>query len=303
MTTQEMVTELARSLGNRTDITNARYITWLNWSILEVCGMWRRGLISPVRFHTLEGYKLFSTAIVSDTVVAAASSTVQLAAGDVQADDYYNDWVVEITAYDEAGAGTTTPAGLLYQKRAVYDYVQLTNTITIASAWDTIPDAYTTYTIYKRRYSILTDVGISPVNSLMSFQRIEQQSDSLEIKHVEWVDMIGSDYTSLGSPTRFAHRGESLILDPTPDSAIKYRVYYYRYPTAFLETNLTAECEFPIDWHEIIVLGAVYRGFEKLMEPDRAVEANKQFISAAVRQSSSSIADAEISRGLRIKRE
>jgi hypothetical protein len=137
----------------------------------------------------------------------------------------------------------------------------------------------------------------------MSFQRIEQQSDGIELEHVDWHDLLGIDYTVTGDPTRFAHRGEDLILDPTPDSAVKYRAYYYRYPTPFIEANLASECEFPIDWHEIIVLGAVYRGFEKLMESDRAIAANKMFISAAIRQGSSVIEDSEISRGFKVRSE
>jgi hypothetical protein len=299
-----MITELSRSLGNRTDIDNARYITWLNWSLLEICGMWKRGIMSPVRFHVLEEYKLFSVFTVTGSVAAATTTTtMQLETGDMQADDYYNDWVIEITDYDEVGAGAEAPAGLLNQVRVIYDYIQSTNICTIAEAWDTTPDAYTSYSIYKKRYDISTDIGISPISSLMSFQRIEQQSDSIELEHVDWHDLLGIAYTTTGNPTRFAHRGSALILDPTPDSAIKYRAYYYRYPVSFTEANLAAECELPIDWHEIIVLGAVYRGFEKLMESDRALAANKMFISAAIRQGSASIEDSEISRGLQVRSE
>lgn len=303
MTTQELITELSRSLGNRTDIDNTRYVLWLNWSILEICSMWRGGLISPVRFHALEGYKLFATSIVSNVTVSATTTGITLAAGDVEADDYYNDMVIEITAYDEDGAGTDTPSGLLYQKRVIYDYTQSTNTAVISEAWDTTPDEYTTYSIYKRKYSILTDLGISPISSLMAFQRIEKQSDSTEIPQVEWRELIGSNYTSTGEANQFAVRGDYLILDPTPNEAVSYRVYYYRYPSLFTTDNLSAECELPVDWHEIVLMGAVSKGFDKLMEPDRAAESNKKFIASAIRQSASSIEDGEISYRFKIKRD
>ena len=303
MTVQEMITELAASLGNRTDLTNARYLTWLNWSLLDVCGTFKRGAISPLRFHTLEEKAFFTTIVVSGTITAATSNTAQLEVGDVQADDYYNDWVIEITGYDEEGAGVDTPGGLLYQKRVIYDYDQGSNEVTLCSEWDTTPDAYTSYSLYKRTYSIETDVGINPIESLFSIQRIEKQSDGESINHTGWRDVVGKDITSTGYPESFSHRGNYLVLDPTPDTAIRYRVYYYRYPVAFSESNLSAECELPLDWHEIVLLGAVWRGFEKLMEPERAKEASNQYLKSMMRQESAVFEDEEIVRGMTIRRE
>jgi hypothetical protein len=68
--------------------------------------------------------------------------------------------------------------------------------------------------------------------------------------------------------------------------------------------NLDGTSELPVYWHELLVLGAVYRGFQKLMEPDRAAEAYEQYNREVVnRLDDDELENAFISTGLRVRRE
>lgn len=304
MTTQEMRDELAASLGNRTDITDARYVQWLNWALLDLCGLHRRRAFPPKRFRILEQKLTFSSTVVSGTVASATASTLVLVAGDVEISDYYNDWVLEITAYDEAGAGTDTPDGLIGQKRVVFDYDFATNTITIAEDWDTTPDAYTTYSIYQRIYDLNDDLGVDPAETLWAIQRMENFNTGVAITHKEWREVVGLDYRNTGEPVTFARRSNSIIFDVTPDETIYYRVWYYRFPTRLSTAAMDTECEIPDYWHEVIVLGALYRGHAKLMEPERADAAYEVYQKeAAYRQDSYTIESKQREEGLKMRME
>jgi len=117
MTTAELIEELAAKLGNRTDITDERYVRWLNWSMLDIGGFHRQKLFPSVWFHELEDTILFTLAPLTGTVVAATGTTVTLDTTAVAQADYYNDTVIELTDYTG-----TAPDGLLGQERLILDY-------------------------------------------------------------------------------------------------------------------------------------------------------------------------------------
>lgn len=76
--------------------------------------------------------------VASDTAQAGAATTITLAAGDTQADDYYNNMVIKITGGTGSG-----------QEKTITDYVSSTKVATVDSAWTTNPDATSTYTIHE----------------------------------------------------------------------------------------------------------------------------------------------------------
>ena len=301
MTTAEMVDELSKSLGNRTDITDARYVRWLNWGLYDLCGFHQKRLFPPKRFHVLQDYVLFQT-IVNSNLCGASISTVtfQVTGTDaVAALDYYNDMIVELTAYTG-----TAPAGLLNQKRVIVDYAGAAggHVCTIDRAWDVNPDTNTTYCIYRRRYDINADMGVSPQSVLQAVERIEAVEDGAPIDQKGWKEIVNVDITNTGAAGEFARRGNGIYFIPTPDEAKWYRAYYYRLPSSLSANDLTATCELPEDWHEIVILGGVWRGFEKLMEPARSAEAKGRYQSAARdKRDAFEMEDGHIRRGLKVR--
>lgn len=256
MTAADLIDELKRSLGNRTDISNERYVRWLNWAMYDVIGYHRKRAYPSRRFHFLEDDILFNTIVVTGTVEASTATTFDLAAGDQEADDYYNDMVVE----SDDG-----------QVRLISDYVNVDNKATIAEAWDTNPTAYS---IYRRKYSIAGDIGLNPQTQIFSIQSMEFALTGNEVTQKNWKELTGIDLdNSLGDPTSFARRGNSLLFNKAPNTVETLRLFYYKLPALLDSEDADVECELPNNFEEAITLGATYRGFDKLLEPDRADEA------------------------------
>ncbi len=72
----------------------------------------------------------------SGTAQAGAATTITLAAGDTQPDDYYNTMTIEIMSGTGAG-----------EVKTIDDYVKSTKVATVDSAWGTNPDATSVYAI------------------------------------------------------------------------------------------------------------------------------------------------------------
>lgn len=299
MNTGEFITELTASLGNNTMLTQARYVQWLNWALLDLCGMHRKRAFSPKRFKILEAKKLFSTIVLTDTLVSSTSTACVLAVAHQETvDDFYEDMVIELTDYSG-----TAPTGLLNQVRQIIDYDYLTNTITISEAWTVTPDASTTYAIYRREYDLTADVGIDAHDHVWGIQRLETTTDGTKLEHKDWRDLVGVAYTTTGTPSSFGRRENNLLFDTTPDTVVSYRMWYYRYPTQFTTADLTAECELPEDWHEAIVLGAIWRGFKSLMEPQRADQAYQLYINEVTNKQDAYMWEEKyIDKGIRVRK-
>lgn len=270
MTTQQMIDELQLALGNRQDITPARYTQWLNWAQYDLCGFHTKRVFPSLRFRVLEGKFLMTIPVVTGTAQAGgANNEIILAAATDQADDYFVDCVVKLTAYSG-----TAPDSLINQTRIIVDYDGATDTATLDEAWDVNPDANTTYEIYRREFDIETFTTFSPRTHLWAIEKLETVRGS-SITKVLWQDLLGLDGRTGTSDTigKFARRGNTLLLDAWISTATSLRAWYYKYPTELDSTVPDGVSELPEPWHEIILLGGIWRGFEKLMEPARADEA------------------------------
>ncbi len=278
MTTANLIDELKRSLGNRADITDTRYVRWLNWAIYDVCGYHRKRAYPARRFHFLENDILFNSLVVVSNCSAATSTSFTLAGGDQEIDDYYNDMVAKITGYTG-----TAPDGLVGQIRLITDYVNTTNIATIAEAWTVTPDTNTECTIYRRKYSIINDIGLNPQTQIFSVQMLEIATSGIQIKQKNWKELTGIDLdSSLGIPGSFARRGNSILFNKAINEVIAFRLFYYRLHTLLDADSTSAECELPDNFEEVIVSGATYRGFAKLLEPDRANQEYDKYIKRIV---------------------
>ncbi len=92
----------------------------------------------------------------SGTAQAGAATTITLAAGDTNADDYYNGMVIEITGGEGAG-----------QWARITDYVSSTKIATLATTWGITPDNTSTYQILGG-YTGTAQAGASTTITLAS---------------------------------------------------------------------------------------------------------------------------------------
>lgn len=298
MTTAEMVAELKAALGNRTDILDSRYALWLNFGLYDLCGFHRKRQFDPPRFHELEGELLFSTEIVAGSFIAPITTTQFVIDALLnQVDSYYTDMIVEITGYTG-----TAPSGLVGQKSRITAYMSATNTITISTAWTVTPDINTQFTISRREIDIFEVTGLA-LKYIYAIERIENADTGAPVVQVDWTELIGLDRTTIGVPTRFARHAGKLVFDQTPDVVAPYRMYYYKLPTALDPTNSpNVENELPVNWQEIVILAAVWRGFDRLFEPDRAGDARAKYIDSAINhRDAKSLEVPNTSRGLKMR--
>ncbi len=277
MTGREMRTELAAALGNRTDITLARLLQWMNWAILDVVGVHRKKLFTPTRFHALEKKTVFTAYIVEADIVSGSAGTyvINITSSDTYAD--YTDMAFYVASYTG-----TEPDGLIGQEAVITGWTLGTNTIVLNVAPDVELDNSTSIEIRPRYVNIEEVTGLNPLSEIWAIERLEYVDAGDPIVQVGWEDLVGVDVLTYASPSAFARRGLLLIFNSSLDSSETIRMWYYGYPTPFTETEIEDEVVLPIDWHEVVLAGAVFRGFSRLMEPDRAENAKNEYVDMAV---------------------
>jgi hypothetical protein len=301
-TNREFVDELKASLGNNTMITDDRYVRWLNFALLDLCGMHRKRAFPPKRFRVLEGRLLLAsdvmqyadlpvevfTAGLSGTGVMGTVDSIVSSSLSSTEDNYYVDWIVEVTGY----VGTA-PEGLIGQQRLCVGSVALTTEVLVSPQFTVAPDTNTEISLYRRSYNLegvttqqqpstRTSVNQTGGLRLWAIERIENAEDGTPLTPKDWRELAGQSFYTKGSPSTFARRDTEILFDAAPDTDITWRVWFYRYPLQFDVTTLdTVVCELPDDWHELVLMGAIWRGWKALMEPQRADSAYQQYINEA----------------------
>jgi hypothetical protein len=264
----ELIDEVKKSLGNRTDITDARYVRWLNWSLYEICGFHKKRMFTPPRFFSLEKKLLFSYTPETGAWQAADSTSITLAATASSVDDFYVDTVINVDSQD----------------RLIVAYNGTTKVATIDSAWTTTPTVASTYMIYRKWFDIEDDIGYSDLDTLHAIERMEFASTGGPVTQKTWRSLINKDPVVYGTPSEFARYGDKIVFDTCIEGATTFRLYTYMFVTLFDVDVLTATSPLPQTWDECIVLGAIYRGFGKLMEPEREAQAKEDFLSSVINQ-------------------
>lgn len=260
LTTTQFIDELARSLGNRTDISDERYVRWLNWAILDICGFHKKRFLPPLRFHELEETKIFNAQVDSGTASASTDNTITISGTTIEVTaDYYVDWIIQVNGE--------------YHLVTAYDG----SVATIADTWDTNPSSGDSVTLHSRSFHIENDIGISPKQSLWLIERMEVASDGSEVEQKKWGDLVYTNLTSVGTPSYFARFGDYIFFDVPIEESTSFRLYIYKFPMMLDVTAPSAQSELPDTFDEVIVLGATQRGFEKLMEPERAQQAIEKY--------------------------
>lgn len=85
-----------------------------------------------------------------------------------------------------------------------------------------------------------------------------------------------------GDPTFFFRQGDILVLYPTPDKARTLNLDVKVRPQWLV--NGTDSPIIPVEWHEAILLGARKRGFSTLLEFDKALPVENEFVGLVRRR-------------------
>jgi hypothetical protein len=274
MTTAEMIAEVQAALGNRTDFAApnpgyGRIVGWLNWAQYELCGYYRQRMFPPKRFHILEGDKNFELAPYYIDQTSGYDTTLLymiLDSPSMAFADAYNDAVVTIGT-DEA---------------IIVDYDQVTARAYVYPNFSQVWPSGTKYTIRSKKVWLPVVTGLDINQALHTVERLETADEGSSLNHVAWNEIAGISPKSIGTPSKFARRGNTLIFDSAPEESVWLRMYYRRYPTRLLTAFPALSSELPEIWHECIIAGAIYRGFENLMEPARATEKKASFVDMAI---------------------
>jgi hypothetical protein len=270
MTLNEVREEVKATLGNRSDLTSARLLSWVDLALQHVVSYQRKRVFGHRGFHVLQQLTHFATSVISNDVGSLGNTTSRLhLTGIAGEDDAYNNYVVKIVKVDSVLEG---------QVRVIYDYTKEGNLADISEVLPSAPINTDTVELYKRLYSLETDFGADPADDIYGIEKIIDMDDSIELEQVNWDTLATKDWTaSLGEPTKFARRGDSIMFDPTPNTVKHYHFYYYRMPAKLVEGGGTTELEIPRNWHDAVVLNAVWRGRRALQEHDVAVQAWSDF--------------------------
>jgi len=278
--------EVKRALGNRTDIADSRYDRWINWAYLDICGFHKKRIYKPTRFHALEKDIIFQSAYYTDTLPGGSvgDNYVDIPATFSSVDDYYNKAVIVI--------GT--------QRRMVYDYDGALHRCYVTPDWDTNPDGTETFELSLRYYNITTHLGIDVDNNLFGIQQIVLLETGTPLTPKLWKKVAYIGYSDIGTPTVFARRGNDIIFNMAFDSQQTVQIFYYSLPS--LLVNDTDEPIIPEYMHEVVVLGGIARGFERLMEAERAQKAKEDYLAGMIdKYNSFEIEDTNISDGVKVK--
>lgn len=138
------------------------------------------------------------------------------------------------------------------------------------------------------------DYSMAP-NALFPVSLRDTTNDQpLSQRGIRWYDRHKD--TSTGKPVRYAIYGGRYYLDPTPDGIYTIQE---RFRKKVSLPALAADEDVPIvgaEWHELIELGASYRGARSLSYPDatRWMNDMKEFMAAHSEQDAEALEDADI---------
>jgi hypothetical protein len=98
-------------------------------------------------------------------------------------------------------------------------------------------------------------------------------SDWIALKRIDdWTMFPLKDTTDTAIPSHYSRRGDDFILWPIPDDEYDVRVKYLR----TLDDIQASGPDAPQEWHEVILWGAIARGFFADGDWDRGTKAQAQ---------------------------
>lgn len=180
-------------------------------------------------------------------------------------DDCLNGWIIEVTGGTGVG-----------QKRIIADTVESTETIYLVKAWDTTPDATSTFKLYHHQYKIVPStaadatyhIQFDPVSNFYAPEVIHDLTNqrTLHLSPNQW--SMTAQRTGTGQPSVYFWDQGSIWFDVAPDDAYVYEVEYRYIPPDL--TLATDEPQIPEPWHTPIVYWAMHEIYRRHQESGEA---------------------------------
>ena len=128
-----------------------------------------------------------------------------------------------------------------------------------------------------REYAMPTS-DIMAIQSVI-LQEIDADTYNRLIRIDDWNMFPLRNDEDTGLPTHYSRRDDEFVFHPCPDDAYSVRIKYRK----TLQDLQTSGPEIPQEWHEVILWGAVSRGFDLRGDTNRAqIYRNKQAMSLQV---------------------
>lgn len=280
MTTAELILELRRSLGNRNDIDDERYLSWINWALYDVAGFHGKRAVRAVRFKELEN--IFFTTLEPHTfeITEILGTGYGISVTGIPADMYVLGQVVVIDGNQNSIIGvndTNTELQLLNRLEEVEESGAVIHPYMI-DVRDTIENSWV-------------------VDGVVNMNTGEK------MRGVDWVDIALDPMVGIGVPEKFGRRGSFLYFDKAVLERNTFRLYTYTTPPLLTIGEPSVEPVLPRPLHETIVLGAMWRAHDKIMEPDRANAAREKYIQElSMRLTDNFLEDEFTERQFRVRR-
>jgi len=91
------------------------------------------------------------------------------------------------------------------------------------------------------------------------------------------LDKRGVDLATVGAPQEYYFIGDELTVNPRPLNGTTLRLRYYRVPAALAAETLSANVDWPLQHHRVLVLGALYRLYDLEDDPELSVRFQQHF--------------------------
>ena len=273
MTTQQLMELVYRDVGEPTDlcpyvtpgdettfdVTTAgaiKLLRYLNSGLTRVAN-WRFRDGRLLRLRGLACRRFFNVLDPpTGTAVSATASAIVIPGLAVNGDGQFDGWIIEI----DGGTGSG-------QIRLVTGstYAAPNVTCTVDEAWDEVPDATSTYSLYKSFFNFLSVANLSvdayhivldPVNGLGDVMRVRDVTGLVDLTPTYFDDMFTASLKSTGTPGQYRVYGNQLWLDAAPTEARAYEILYVKQP--LLLTSAGQAPDIPEPYHEAVALWATH---------------------------------------------
>lgn len=122
-----------------------------------------------------------------------------------------------------------------------------------------------TTTIGKRNYTVP-----SPFEALRQLSIKDPETNELIVLDRETIytheETRDTDTEEYGMPQRYVREGRAIRLNPTPDKEYEFTIKYWTVLSDLDTSPTVVNLDIPQSWHEIILFGAVWRGFLQLRD-------------------------------------
>lgn len=274
MTVEDMVTEIWEHIGEPSDLDPfdvngdldetsdgyGRMLKWINRGYKRIVN-WKFPNGRQIRFYKSKEKLNFKMPLETGTAQTGTASSITLAGAESSINDFYLDWVVELTSGTGSG-----------QRRLVTDYAGSTRVADVNRDFDTTPDSDTVYALYKRFMKFVgssendtsVNIVLDPIKDIIDVLKVTDLKDRKDLIRAERTDNFSGSIETEDTPGNYFRLGNELHFDRAVSDERWYRMEYERNLAEL--TASTDEPKIPDIWHEAIVLWCTRLGLKRAQD-------------------------------------